>query len=78
MSSLTVSGMFQDLLAKASDVVEIRDSAGTLLGYFTPRSTSDVSLYQRARKLFDVAEMQRRLRDEHGKGSSLEEVMNRL
>lgn len=78
MSSLIVSGIFQEMLAKASEVTEIRDPAGALLGFFTPQTTVDTSLYQKARALFDVAEMKQRLRDEEGKGSSLADMMNRL
>jgi len=72
----------QTLLARLRDVaepVELRDADGNVIGQFTPvRSTEEQALYEKARSLFDPAELDRRLREQQGKGVSLNELWDRL
>jgi hypothetical protein len=58
--------------------MEIRDSAGNLLGYFKQRAEVDAELYERARGLFDPAETERIATTQHGLGRPLDEVLRGL
>lgn len=74
MSTLTADETLRALLSQVKDVTQIRDTAGEVLGYFTPRA----KVYQRAAELFDPAEIKRRKEAEHGQGVSTEELLRRL
>lgn len=54
------------MIARLGGIVEpvdICDSSGKLLGRFTPSCAAEAQLYERARKLFDPAELRRRNED---------------
>jgi hypothetical protein len=79
MNYLTADDSLQDLLRGVVEPVEIRDPSGKVLGHYTPAvSPEEAELYEKAKALFDPAEMERRLANEHGKGATLDAVMQRL
>lgn len=91
MSTITVSGEMSRELSQAKDCVEIRDSAGLVLGYFYPGLTeAEVQLYQELCQTGysrTVAEFQQSLRQAQAtgddpkltrRGKSIEEIMAKL
>jgi hypothetical protein len=79
MSTITADPTVQLWLLQLKDVTEIRDAQGNLLGIFTPKEVGDEeSLYEKAKSRFDPVEMERRLKEEGGKGSPLSEVWTRI
>jgi hypothetical protein len=59
--------------------IEIRDSSGKLLGHYIPFvSLEERARYEKARELFDPVEIERRLREEGGKGIPLSEFSARM
>ena len=79
MSTITVDAAVQKLLSGVTEVTEVRDVDGNLLGVFTPRAkTEEERLYEKARKLFDPVELERRMREETGHGKPLAEIIKRL
>jgi hypothetical protein len=78
MNYLTVDAEFCDHLRGVLETVELRDASGKVLGHFTPSiSAEERALYEKAKKLFDPTEIQRRL-DETDKRVPHEEVMRHL
>ncbi len=77
MPPITADLALQKLLSAATDVAEIRDGAGNLLGLFTPRAKAEALLYEKAKALFDPQEMERRLRTEPT-GRPLADILKRL
>jgi hypothetical protein len=57
---------------------EIRSADGKLLGVFEPHLETEVELYQRMKKLFDSAEIERREAAEKDRGYTFEQVMEHL
>jgi hypothetical protein len=79
MSYLTIDDVFCDHLRGILETVELRDTSGKLLGHFTPFvSAEERAMYEKAKTLFDPAEVERRLREEAGKGAPLQEVLRRI
>ncbi len=79
MNYLTIDAEFCDHLRGVLETVELRDVNGKVLGHFTPLvSAEELALYEKAEKLFDPLEVERRLKAQAGKGVSLEEIMRRL
>jgi len=59
--------------------VEIRESTGKVLGIYTPAlSAEEAALYEKARSMFDPAEMERRLTEGRGTGRALGEIIRQL
>jgi hypothetical protein len=75
MTVVTADPSLQAVLAKLRDQAEVRDTAGNLLGYFTPRHVEEELLYQRAEEVFKPEEVERQLQEQQT-GSTLEQVMN--
>jgi hypothetical protein len=79
MSTITPDATIQQWLGQLTDVTEIRDSNGKLLGVFTPRLVAEErDLYEKAHKLFVLENTERVLRQEKGQGVPLEEVWKEL
>ena len=79
MNYLTIDAEFCDHLRGVLETVELRDASGKVLGHFTPLvSVEELALYKKAETLFDPAEVERRLKEQSGKGVSLAEIMQRL
>jgi hypothetical protein len=77
MTVITTDAALQAVLAGLKDRAEIRDAAGNVLGYFTPRQVEEERLYRRAEELFKPGEVQRDLAEQR-QGCSLDELMSRL
>lgn len=78
MNYLTIDAEFGDHLRGVLETVELRDASGKVLGHFTPLvSPEERALYEKAKTLFDPAEIQRRL-EKTDKRVPHEEVMRRL
>ncbi len=79
MNYLTIDPEFCDHLRGILETVELRDASGKVLGHFTPSiSAEERALYEKAKTLFDPAEVERRLREGAGKGVPFAEVMRRI
>jgi hypothetical protein len=77
MNTVTVDSSLQQSLLAFPGLTEIRDSAGQVLGYFSPASQNAPEAYARAASQFDAEEMKRRkLSNEKGRTTS--EVLSRI
>jgi hypothetical protein len=77
MNTVTVDTSLQQSLLALPGLTEVRDSAGKVLGYFSPASHNAPEAYARAASNFDPEEMKRRkLANEKGRPTS--EVLSRL
>jgi hypothetical protein len=77
MNTFTVDTSLQESLSKLPGLTEVRDSAGTVLGYFSPTSHQAPEAYAQAAAHFDPEEMrQRKLSNEKGRTTS--DVLNRI
>ena len=65
-------------LGQAREKAEVRGPAGQLLGYFEPRVESEAEKYERARRLFDPVEIERRMGEEKDQGLTYEQVKEHL
>lgn len=74
MSVVTIDPQTKLLLSSINDVAELRDAEGNVLGTFHP---SEHELYERAKKLFDIEEVQRRIAS-RSKGHSLNEFYQEI
>jgi hypothetical protein len=74
MSSVVLDPKSLEQLRRAEELVEIRDEAGQLIGYFTPRI--DRSLYESAE--VPVSEDELRRRAQKGGGRTLDEILTDL
>jgi hypothetical protein len=78
MNHLTIDPEFCDHLRGILETVELRDASGKVLGHFTPSiSAEERALYEKAKTLFDPAEIERRLKQAE-KRVPHEDVMRRL
>jgi hypothetical protein len=75
MTVLTVDRAVQELLRRITEVTELRDSEGNVLGLFTPQQKADEAL---ARRLFDLDRAAEVLARERGKGRQLKEILAEL
>ena len=79
MSTITVDRDLLPLFQQLSEVTEVRDPQGALLGYFAPATQTNARLYARAFAMFDPAEIKRRKEQDAGHpGYTLEQVMQHL
>jgi hypothetical protein len=72
----------EELLQRLRGIVEpqeIRDANGKVIGIYTPVLTpEEQAAYARAAELFDLEELDRIEREEHGQGRPLTELWKRL
>ena len=79
MSAITVDSKLVPQLQQVTEVTEVRDSGGALLGYFTPAGGRQAHLYAKALGMIDREEIKRRKEANAGHpGYSIEEVMKHL
>lgn len=77
MNTVTVDTSLQQSLSALPGLTEVRDSGGTVLGYFSPASHKTPEAYAQAASHFDSEEMKRRkLSSEKGRTTS--EVISRI
>jgi hypothetical protein len=77
MNTVTVDSSLQQSLAGLPGLTEVRDSAGVVIGYFSPASKQSSEVYSQAAAHFDPKEMERR-KTSNQRGSSTSEVLNRI
>jgi len=71
MNTLTADTSLQQSLANLPGLTEVRDSQGTVLGYFSPASHRMPEAYAQAAAHFDPKEMKKRkLSGEKGRTTS--------
>jgi hypothetical protein len=78
MGAITADENVQAWLGQIKEKTEIRGQNGQLIGVFEPRSESDDPLYERAKRLFDPAEIERRMATEKDQGYTIEQVREHL
>lgn len=76
MVTLTADASLPEALRQLEEPAEIRDTAGTLIGYFTPAAQED-AFYREARAHFDPEETRRR-RESGAEGYTTAEVLEHL
>ena len=77
MHTVTADTSLQQSLVSVSGLTEVRDSEGTLLGYFSPVRQKLAEAYVQAAAHFDPVEMQRR-KASNETGRSTREVLDRF
>jgi hypothetical protein len=77
MNTFTADTSLQDSLAKLPGLTEVRDSEGTVLGYFSPASNQTPEAYAQAAAHFDPEELGRR-KQSNEKGRTTGEVLSRI
>lgn len=77
MNIVTADSALQSLFHGLTEKAEVRDDAGNLLGYLTPRQVEEELLYQHAEKVFDPAVIERQLEAQQT-GYTIEQVMSHL
>jgi hypothetical protein len=79
MNHLTADELMLARLGGIVEPIEIRDPDGKLMGHYTPFVPPELAaLYDKARKLFDPVEIERRLAESNGPGRTTAEVLERL
>jgi hypothetical protein len=78
MVVLTANESVQAFLGQAKEKAEVRSPEGRLLGHFEPHQETEQELYERAKKLFDPKEFERRLATEKDQGLTFDQVMEHL
>jgi len=74
MSTATVSPEIAALLGGFTETTELRDTAGVLLGIFTPVQPMSSAEAERLRKLFDLDRAKATLEREYHQGRPLQEI----
>jgi hypothetical protein len=78
MGIITADSALLSVLRGLKERMEIRDSTGTLLGYYTPREQAEAEFYERAKACFDPAETERIAVAERGQGRPLGNFLKEL
>ena len=77
MHTLTADNSLQQSLAGLPGLTEVRDTQGTVIGYFSPVSNKNPEVYAQAAAHFDPDEMkQRKLSNQQGRTTN--EVLSRI
>jgi hypothetical protein len=79
MIPLTVNEDVAALIGGYIDTVEVRDAQGRVLGHFLPYLTPAArDFYDHPEAYFDLEECKRRAEAEHGRGYTIDQVMEHL
>jgi hypothetical protein len=78
MSTITADPTLLQVLSQMKEKTEIRDPDGNLVGVYTPTADVEKSLVEKVSKLVDRSELERRKREEGGKGIPTAEVLRHL
>ena len=79
MSTFTTDANVANALSQLKEITVIHDPSGRVVGVFMPKDLAEKQLlYEKAKQLFDPAEMERRLREERDKGIPLQEVWKQI
>jgi hypothetical protein len=82
MNSVTVDSSLQQSLTSLPGLTEVRDSAGAVIGFFSPASkqsspASQAAAYSQAAAHFDPEELKGR-KASNEQGNSTSQVLNRI
>jgi hypothetical protein len=77
MNTFTADTSLQHSLSMLPGLTVVRDSDGTVLGYFSPATHQLPEVYAEAAAHFDPAEMQRR-KQSNEQGRTTSEVLSRI
>jgi hypothetical protein len=77
MNVVTADPLLQQSLTNLSGLTEVRDTQGSILGYFSPASQKAADAYVQAASHFDPQEMQRR-KMSNKPGRLTNEVLERI
>jgi hypothetical protein len=77
MTKITVDSTTLAVLAQATSLAEVRDSSGTLIGFFAPASLEHADLYAQAAARINPQEIRRRA-EAGGKTYTTGEVLEHL
>jgi hypothetical protein len=77
MNTFTADISLQQSLAGLPGLTEVRDTQGTVIGYFSPASHENAEAYAQAAAHFDPNEMNARKRSGE-KGRTTNEVLGRI
>ena len=77
MNTVTIDPSLQQSLAALPGLTEVRDSAGAVIGFFSPASKQLADAYAQAASHFDPEEMKRR-KAANEPGISTSDVLNRI
>ena len=77
MASMTADNTLKNFLSRATEVTEIRDASGEVLGYYAPAAVADQVPAIRLVALFDPAELKRRKASTHP-GYTFDQVKEHL
>jgi hypothetical protein len=77
MNTFTADPSLQQSLANLPGLTEVRDSAGVIIGYFSPASKQSSAAYSQAAAHFDAVEMKRR-KASNEKGRTASEVLGSI
>ncbi|MGE3809308.1 MAG: hypothetical protein AB7K24_31980 [Gemmataceae bacterium] len=77
MITITAPKELEQLLKDLDEVAEVRAASGKVLGYITPASVEERTLYAEAKKLFGPNEELLRREKEEG-GYTVEQVLQHL
>ena len=78
MSTLIADINMQLALSQIKVATEIRDTSGNVMGIYTPKELDDSHLVESVKKLVDFKELERRKREEAGKGITTDELLRKL
>jgi hypothetical protein len=76
MTTLTADANLKNLLAQITDVTNVVDDDGHLLGVITPKAHAEELLYQKVKGLFSLDELEQRKLEKGG--YTLEQIKERL
>jgi hypothetical protein len=77
MNTITADPSLQQSLSALPGLTEVRDSQGTVLGYFSPASHESAAAYAKAAAHFDPEEMKRR-KSSNEPGGATNDVLTRI
>jgi hypothetical protein len=78
MSTITIDASLKQVFLELTEVAQIVDGDGHVLGIFKPRCQLDAELQAIAAKVFHPEELNRVKREQTGQGISFAEVKKRL
>lgn len=81
MITVIVEPSVQTILSQFTDKTELRDAAGKVIGYFTPRQVAEDEMYAEAIRSFDLEKEHQefeKFRASGEKGYPAEEVLKEL
>jgi hypothetical protein len=77
MIQVAVENSVKNILSQLTELAELRDATGQIIGYFAPISLRQAAAYAAGAAHFDPAEI-KRLKEQADPGRTTQEVLQRL